>query len=241
MRDINEIIHLQGIIVTGDDTVFQRLASVAFSIGLKLHRLSARDAMHQLEQHKTHAVIIDCRVKGTQELIARLRMHGSNRHCVVFALADSPELTREAYTMGANFVLDLPLRTDAANRCFRAARGLMIAEYRRYMRVPSDGVATVALNTGETIAVRVSNLSVGGMAIVCEDTKALPASFNIRFTLGEHKRLDLIAQSVWKNGRGEYGLQFTKTTASEREALAAWVDAHQPREKNIPLAAVMTR
>jgi hypothetical protein len=143
--------------------------------------------------------------------------------------------------MGANFVLDLPLRMDAANRCFRAARGLMIAEYRRYMRVPSDGVATVALASGETIAVRVSNLSVGGMAIMCETSKPLPKSFSLRFTLGEHKRLDLSAQVVWSNGRGEYGLQFINPTASERESLAHWVDAHQPRERNIPSSAVLTR
>jgi hypothetical protein len=228
----NEIMQLQGVIVTSDEATFHKLAGAAFGVGLKLKRMTAHEAATKLEHDKTHAVIVDCREPGTQEAIARLRMHGSNRHCVVFALAADKAMSQEAHVLGANFVLDIPLRIDAASRCLRAARGLMIAEYRRYMRIPTDAAATVVLNSGETIAVRVSNLSLGGMAIQCDPSKILPRNFSIRFALGDHKRLELSVHVAWNNARGDHGLQFTKPTPSEREAISHWVESKHVREAN---------
>lgn len=238
MRESNELLTLAGVIVTSDNAAFQKISSAAFSIGLRLKRLTVSEARVEIAHHKVHAVIVDCRESGADELIPRLRMHGSNRHCVVFALASDVTMMRSAHMIGANFVLDVPVRMDAVSRCLRAARGLMISEYRRYLRVPSDGVATVVLNGGEGVAVRVSNLSVGGMAIVATPGKKFPNHFHIRFALGEHKRLDLSAQVVWSNGRGEYGLHFMNPTPGEREALSSWVESRDVRMSHLVAAQV---
>lgn len=239
MRDISEVLSLSGVIITSDEAAFEKIAGAATSVGLKLKRIEARNAAAELAHRKVQAVIIDCRESSAQETIAQLRMQGSNRHIVVFALASDSAMSRAAHAMGANFVLDVPIRSEAALRCFRAARGLMIAEYRRYLRVPSDGIATVALNAGENVAVRVSNLSVGGMAITADVARRLPNHFNIRFVLGEHRRLDLAAQVVWRNGRGEYGLLFVRPTASEREALLSWVESRHVSVNQLVAAQVV--
>src|SRR5216110_1830918 len=66
--------------------------------------------------------------------------------------------TQEAFGMGANFVLQKPISTLNASRCFHAALNFMLKERRRYFRQPVKMQVKVVLE-GKTLNATSTNIS----------------------------------------------------------------------------------
>src|SRR4051812_29301017 len=99
---------LEALILSRDQEVtlaFRRVLQ-ANSISLAV-AASASEASENLNNRKYDAVIIDCDdVKGASGVLEVLRKGQSNRNAIAFAIIDGVTTMKQAYDMGANFVLE---------------------------------------------------------------------------------------------------------------------------------------
>src|SRR5438477_7871953 len=100
-----------------------------------------------LISEKFDAIIVDCDdLKGGLEVLQGLRTTPSNQNSVTFAVLNGKKTTtQDAFAFGANFVLQKPISSLNASRCFNAALNFMVKERRRYFRQPVKMLVKVAL------------------------------------------------------------------------------------------------
>ena len=98
----------------------------------------ARAGNEKLISDKFDAVIVDCDdLEGGLTILKELRNTPSNKTSVAFAVLNGKKTTtQDAFGMGANFVLQKPITTLNASRCFHAALNFMLKGRRRYFRQP---------------------------------------------------------------------------------------------------------
>ena len=115
----------------------------------------ARAGADLLVTDKFDAVIVDCDdLKGGLAVLQGLRNTPSNKNSVAFAILNGKRTTtQEAFGMGANFVLQKPISTLNASRCFHAALNFML----KRRKFPAAGAQInlvdrlIARQSGKTI------------------------------------------------------------------------------------------
>ena len=185
----------------------------------------ARSGQEILASEKYDAVVIDCDdLKGGLEVLQRLRKGTSNTNSVTFAILNGGTTTQQAFEMGANFVLQKPIRPVNAMRCFTAAFGLMERERRRYFRIPLEMPAFLNFRKDHMLKATATNLSEGGMAVSFRGKLPKECLAKVRFTLpGTSDTLEPKAALAWADGSGRAGIRFTEVPQNSREQLERWL------------------
>jgi hypothetical protein len=113
--------------------------------------------------------------------------------------------TQEAFGMGANFVLQKPISTLNASRCFHAALNFMLKERRRYFRHPIKMDVEVILE-GKTIHATSTNISEGGVALILREALPKGATPHLKFSLPENTlQFEVEAEVAWTDFKGIAG------------------------------------
>jgi CheY-like chemotaxis protein len=199
----------------------------------------AKKASEILISEKFDAVIVDCDdLKGGLEVLECLRATPSNRNSVTFAVLNGKKTTtQEAFSMGVNFVLQKPISTLNAARCFHAALSFMERERRRYFRQPVKMLVQIILEDKE-IKGTSTNVSEGGMALVLHQALPKGATPRLQFTLPEtNHSLDVETSVAWADIKGHVGLRFQNVPKSSQELLEKWLNeqmAQVPASKEKP-------
>jgi CheY-like chemotaxis protein len=186
----------------------------------------ARAAADILISEKFDAVVVDCDdLKGGLEVLQGLRSTPSNKNSVTFAVLNGKRTTtKEAFGMGANFVLQKPISALNASRCFHAALNYMVKERRRYFRHPVKMLVQIVL--GEKIVKATStNISESGIALMLREALPKGATPRLQFTLPEmNLNMDVDAEVVWADVKGRAGFRFHNVPQSSQELLEKWLD-----------------
>jgi DNA-binding response OmpR family regulator len=199
----------------------------------------AKKASEILIAEKFDAVIVDCDdMQGGMEVLQGLRATPSNKGSITFALLNGKKTTtQEAFGMGVNFVLQKPISSLNAARCFHAALNFMVRERRRYYRQPVKMLVKVVLGDKELKATS-TNVSEGGIALILHQALPKDATPRLQFTLPETKlSLDVEAQVTWADIKGHVGLRFLNVPQSSQELLEKWLN--EQMEKQLPGAKGM--
>ena len=194
----------------------------------------AKKASEILISEKFDAVIVDCDdLHGGLEVLQGLRATPSNKNSVTFAVLNGKKTTtQEAFGMGVNFVLQKPISTLNASRCFHAALNFMVRERRRYYRQPVKMLVRVVLGDKELKATS-TNISEGGIALMLHQALPKDATPRLQFTLPETKlALDVEAEVAWADIKGHVGLRFLNVPQSSQELLEKWLN--EQMEKQLP-------
>jgi len=186
----------------------------------------ARTGSDILLSDKFDAVIVDCDdLSGGLALLQGLRSTPSNKNSVAFAILNGKRTTtQEAFGMGANFVLQKPISTLNASRCFHAALNFMLKERRRYFRQPIKMQVQVVLE-GKTLTATSTNISEGGIALMLREALPKGAVPHLKFTL-PHTRMqfEVEAEVAWADFKGLAGLRFHNVPKSSQVQLEEWLD-----------------
>jgi hypothetical protein len=168
---------------------------------------------------------------GGLEVLQGLRATPSNRGSVAFAVLNGKRTTtQQVFGMGVNFVLQKPVSSLNAARCFHAALGFMERERRRYFRQPVKMPVNVVLGEKESKATS-TNISEGGIAIKLHQALPKNAKPRLQFTLPESKlALDVESELAWADLKGNAGLRFLKVPTSSQELLEKWLDEQMGKE-----------
>jgi CheY-like chemotaxis protein len=192
----------------------------------------AKKATEILIAEKFDAVIVDCDdLQGGREVLECLRATPSNKNSVTFAVLSGKKTTmQEAFGMGVNFVLQKPISTLNASRCFHAALSFMERERRRYFRQPVKMLVLVVLEDKE-IKASSTDISEGGIALMLRQALPKAATPRLQFTLPETGvALEVEAEVAWANLKGHVGLRFQNVPQSSQELLEKWLNIQMSKE-----------
>ncbi len=186
----------------------------------------ARAGSEIMISDKFDAIIVDCDdMSGGLALLQGLRNTPSNKNSVAFAILNGKRTTtQEAFGMGANFVLQKPISSLNASRCFHAALNFMLKERRRYFRQPVKMEVKVVLE-GKTIIATSTNVSEGGIAVMLHEALPKGATPHVKFSLPNSQiRMEVEAEVAWADFKGLAGLRFHNVPKSAQDQLERWLD-----------------
>jgi CheY-like chemotaxis protein len=213
---------LASLLISRDTTVLRVLRPTLEKLSITVELCSAaRSGTELLTASKFDAVIVDCDdLQGGVEILQGLRRTRSNKNSVAFAILNGKTTTRQAFEMGANFVLQKPISPLNATRCFDAALTFMDRERRRYFRHPVEMPVGIMFSHGTELKTVTSNLSEGGMAIRFPGEMPKEMISKIQFTLpGSNTSLELKAEVAWADKAGRAGLRFIDVPQSSQHQL----------------------
>jgi CheY-like chemotaxis protein len=186
--------------------------------------IGPEQAVELLNKRRFDALVVDCDdLQGGKQVLSQLRNSPSSKRAMAFAIINGGTTVREAFDMGANFVLDKPLTADRFNRTLRAAQGLMKREQRRYFRNVLESEATVSLGDGKELRGRILNLSEGGMALKLPMQLQSSTALRVRFFLPGGLRIEAKAEITWLKENQAVGLRFAHMDAKMQRNLEQWL------------------
>lgn len=186
----------------------------------------ARAGVDILISDKFDAVIVDCDdLNGGLAVLQGLRSTPSNKNSVAFAILNGKKTTtQEAFGMGANFVLQKPISTLNASRCFHAALNFMIKERRRYFRQPVKMQVKVVYE-GKTLTATSTNISEGGIALMLREAPPKGAAPHLKFSIpNSNIHMEVEAEVAWVDVKGLAGFRFHNLPESSKAELEQWLD-----------------
>jgi len=192
----------------------------------------ARSGSDILISDKFDAVIVDCDdLTGGLALLQGLRNTPSNKNSVAFAILNGKRTTtQDAFGMGANFVLQKPISSLNASRCFHAALNFMLKERRRYFRQPVKMEVKVALED-KTLTATSTNISEGGIALLLKEALPKGATPHLKFALPQSSvKIEVEAEVAWADFKGLAGLRFHNMPKASQAMLEEWLDEHMEAE-----------
>jgi len=135
-------------------------------------------AMARLSKSKVDALIVDCDLKGSAQLLRDLQRDTGRANTLPLVIMGSPQ-SKNLEATGALFAFDKPISVEQAVRTLSAARNLILDGRLRYHRAGIDIPVALSWNNKPTEAALV-NISQGGLQVhtdlPVETTKALRVS-----------------------------------------------------------------
>jgi CheY-like chemotaxis protein len=217
---------LESLLLSRDAEVVRVLQPVLEKLFIEVEVCHGVNSGHEiLRTEKFDAIIVDCDdLDGGVRVLDGLRKAPSNKNSVTCAILNGTTTTQQAFQMGANFVLQKPISTLNATRCFSAALNFMIREQRRYFRHPVEISATLEFGEGQKLKATITNISEGGMAIFFGGKFPLGGSVSANFKLpGAATPLEPKVQIAWMDDSGRAGLRFIDMPKGSQEQLGHWL------------------
>jgi len=217
---------LESLLVCRDTDVVRVLRPTLEKLSIDVEvSAAARSGAEILSSAKFDAVIVDCDdLQGRVDVLRSLRQNNSNKTSVSFAILNGKTTTKQAFEMGANFVLQKPITTAGTLRCFNTAMSFMVREKRRYFRCPIEMPVKLHFGQGEEIKATTTNLSEGGMAIHFEGTMTKKTIAKVQFALpGTNVVMEPKGEIAWADGLGRACIRFQDVPDSSREQLEKWI------------------
>ena len=163
-------------------------------------------------------------VQSGCEVVREMRRGKSNAKSIVFAITNRVTSVKEAFSFGANFVLEKPISADRAARSLRAAHGLIMRERRRYHRHALQTTVRLTYGSQRDVPMPLSNISEGGLALATKHTPDMQGPVAMRFELpGSSRSLDAKGEFVWISDTGKVGVRFTTLPAATKAELDSWL------------------
>ncbi len=185
----------------------------------------AEAARARLGEQKFDAVIVDCDDLALGlEVLESVAKTSSNKRAIALAVINGITSMREAFELGAHFVLEKPLSVERAGRSMRAALGFMYAEQRRYFRFPVQCPVVLKLREAKQLSGTATNVSEGGLALRLDEPIAGQDQIDLCFRLPSMAEpVEAKGEFVWLDGKGNAGIRFLHLPMESRRTLMRWL------------------
>ncbi len=165
-------------------------------------------------------------VPGALELVRSVRKGSSNKLSIIFACPQTPAEAGSAIHAGANYVVHKPVTDEKMFQTLSSAAAMMAAEKRRYFRYPLMVPVDLVLDSREVRAT-MSNLSEGGMAVLCMANCPVEAHIQFAFELPFGGPIRGKGAISWANSEGLIGIQFTSLNERAYTHLSDWISRRE--------------
>ena len=222
---MKEHVQLDGLLLTNDTKVLSVMNQILESFAIDTEVCGELDsALDAVTRRRLDAVIVDW--DGTFDpirIVRAARKSSPNSNSTIVAMVNGQSETH-ALLVGANFMIHKPTDVDHARRCMRAAYGTMLQNRRRAARVPVDIPVVARVGEVGEILARISDLSVGGLALLCNQPLQVNREVLTQFSLpGNTGVIHATGKVVNANATGRAGLRFSFVPEEDRNLLENWL------------------
>ncbi len=231
---IKEQVRLDGLLFSSDTQLLGVMNQILDSFAIKTEICSELDsALDAVTHRRLDTVIVDwAGVCDPNRVVSAARKSSPNSNSTIVAMVDQGS-ENHALLAGANFMIHKPMDVDHARRCMRAAYGTMLQNRRRSARVAVDLPVVVRLLEGRRLEARISDISVGGIALHCEQPLQLDQKVTALFSLPGVKNLTYLSGAVVNtNGKGRAGVRFSFVPEEDLALLQQWLARELTKMEN---------
>jgi hypothetical protein len=192
------------------------------------HYSTAKAALENFPLHSFQGVILDDQDgPGAALLLREVQASTGGKNTLIIALAN-PEAALDAeFGAGTHLVIYKPLTHERLRNGLRAISTLMGRRRRRASpRLKVNLTATLTVNETEEIPVRILDISVGGAAISVQRPFPTVKTLTLSFALPGEQRITTAAELVWKDVRGNVGIEFLNPDREFAKSMANWMKTH---------------
>ena len=222
---MKEHVQLDGLLFTSDTQVLCVMNQILESFAIQTEVCSELDpALDAVTHRRLDAVIVDWDgVPRPTRIVRATRKSSPNSNSTIVAMVNGQSETH-ALLVGANFMIHKPTNIEHARRCMRAAYGTMLQNRRRAARVPVEiSVVARVADVGE-IQARISDLSIGGLALQCGQALPINREVLTQFSLpGTTGVIHATGKVVNADSTGRAGVRFSFVPEEDRNLLEGWL------------------
>ncbi|SRR5581483_1579024 len=181
-------------------------------------------ALSRLSKSKIDALIVDCDLNGSSQLLRQLQTPEKLANTVPLVIMGGRHSVANLDQTGALFAFEKPISVENAVRTLSAARNMIVDGRLRYHRMGLEVPVLVRCKGQEPKDVHLVNLSQGGMQVHTDHFLDADSIMRVHFELpGARAALKAQAQVVWKDQHGNFGMRFTKLARPEQRTLQLWL------------------
>jgi CheY-like chemotaxis protein len=218
-------LRLDGLLCSNDARVLSVMNQVLSSFEIETEVCTElQPALEAVTQRRLDAVIVDWTGGYDPTRVVRAaRKSSPNCNSTIVAMVNEGSETH-ALLVGANFMIPKPINVDYAGRCMRAAYGTMLQQRRRAARVPVDIPVVARVAEIGTVEARISDLSIGGLALQCAEPLQSDWEVSVMFALPHSAGMvRATGKVVNANAAGRAGIRFSFVPEEELSVLEDWL------------------
>jgi len=189
------------------------------------HCSSAKTALQEFKGQCFQGIIVDDQdSQGATDLLKDIQESTpAGRKALVIALARTDAALDAVFGAGTHLVIYKPLTHDRVRNGLRAIRTLMGGRRQRSSpRVKVDLAAKLAINETEAVPVKILDISRGGAALQVQGMPPTIKSLKLSFALPGEKSTTAAAQLVWRDARGNLGIEFVNREPEFTLLVSKW-------------------
>jgi len=173
-------------------------------------------------------IVDDQDAASAATLLGEIQASPAGKKSLIVALAKTDASLDAVFGAGTHLVIYKPLTHDRLRNGLRAIRILMgRRQQRASTRVRVDITASLSVNNGESFAVKILDISGGGAALALQRPLSSAKTLQLSFALpGEQTRVTTAAELVWKDVKGNLGVEFVNSDPTFNRLVASWLKAH---------------
>lgn len=233
-------VRLHGLLFSDDTEVLSvmgRLLS-GFSIDTEVCTDYA-PAVDAVTQRGLDVVVVDWKpANSPTRFVSAARGSAPNHNSTIVAMVNASSEVQAALLSGVNFIIHKPANIDHARRCLNAAYGTILQQRRRSARCPVDiPVVPVVAEIGR-INARITDISIGGLALQCRTPLKVGWTVAISFGLpGADGLVNVAGKVVNADKDGRAGLCFARLSGQDLSRLVDWLATELSKLNNTELPA----
>jgi hypothetical protein len=180
-------------------------------------------ARTKLSKSKIDALIVDCDLAGTSELLCGLQntFFQNTVPLVIMGRTTAKENLRQAE---GTFVFEKPISVDQAVRTLSAARNKILQGRLRYHRQPLDTSVSIAFGPRKVLHADLLNLSQSGLRMRSQKQIPPDDAVKINFALpGTKLSLKFQGSVVWRK-KDDAGIRFAASKGVAARNLQLWLE-----------------
>jgi len=231
---VKEQVRLEGLLFSGDTQVLGVMNQILNNFAIQTEVCSEIDlALEAVTHRRLDTLIVDWNLANDPTRVVRsARKSSPNSNSTIVAMVDEGSDTH-ALLVGANFMIYKPLDLDHASRCMRAAYGTMLQERRRAARILVDIPVAARVSELGILEARVSDLSVGGLALQCGQALQIEHNVSLVFSLpGTNGVVRVNGRVVNGNATGRAGVRFSFVPEEDLNLLERWLATELAKLEN---------
>ena len=219
-------VHLRSLMLCRQPETVALVTRACRELGVDLqHCSSAKAALEEFSCHRFQGVIVDDQdSQGAATLLKNIQESTpAARKTLVIALARTEATLDTVFGAGTHLVIYKPLTHDRVRNGLRAIRTLMGGRRQRVApRVKVDIEAKLAFSDRESIPVKILDISRGGAALSVQRTLPGIKSVKLSFALPGEKSTTASAELVWRDARGNLGIEFVNREPEFTLLVSKW-------------------
>jgi CheY-like chemotaxis protein len=239
---MHEQVKLDGLLFSSDAHLIGVMGQILRSFSIETEVQSEiKAALEAVTHRRLDAVIVDWDGADPTRIVRDARKSSPNSNSTIVAMVDRESETH-ALLVGANFMIHKPVDLDHARRCVRAAYGTMLQQRRRSARVSLDMPVSVRVSDLGPFEARITDLSVGGVAL--QFTEALPLQREVSMAVrlpGSGSLIRVTGNIVNVNATGRAGIRFSFVPDEDMSLLEKWLAAELAKLEDAELPPEITK